>query len=136
MLSKKYSRTEIIRNQIDQACILYKQENYISSFTLASVAETIINEILKARGTKSTDDSYIEFCRLYEQSFGRNTPSDQKILRNKNQERNILKHCTKENSEYVVINPKLQAEITISRAIEGFIRLDKSKSEIMNDFCW
>ena len=133
-MKETISKVEVSRIQIEKACELHIQRDFVCSLSLAGSSESLTHELAIARGHDSGDSWHIKFIRFWREKAGLQSPSTKDILNEKNWARNMMKHQGNEDSEEIVINLELESFLAIKRSIENYQRLGNNRTEVMINF--
>ena len=133
-MKETISKADVARIQIEKACELHIEGDFVCSLTLAGSSESLTHELVTALGHASGDSWHIKFIRFRREKAGLQSPSTKDILNLKNWARNMFKHHRIGDSEEIEVNLKLESFLAIKRSIENYQRLGNHRTVVMNNF--
>ncbi|EPM5497419.1 hypothetical protein [Vibrio fluvialis] len=135
-MKEKINKRDILTSQINIACSLYLDKEYICSLTLSGSAETLSEGLLEANGLKESASNavFVKFKRFLFEWRNEDIPRTNVILRDRNWARNVIKHHNKSDEEIIEINIKLQSFIVLKSCLENYRKLGLVLTKPMRDF--
>ena len=123
-----FKKDEVAFEQLHCAIELFFAQRFIPAITMAGASEEIYGKTVTLRGYRNSQNLVWDFYFLR----GRPTGKIEKQVRDAgNRVRNGLKHGAEGTIEF---NPKLEAFLLITRTIENYLRLGKTKTDLMHQF--
>lgn len=133
-MKETLNKVDIARAQIEKACELHLQREFICSLTLAGSSESLTNELVQSRGKESGDSWHVKFIRFWREKSGFQSPPNKDILYRKNWARNSVKHHKANEPEEIEINVEFESLMAIMRSIENYQRLGNARTKSMDSF--
>ena len=133
-MKETISKVTIARMQIEKACGLHLECNYVCALTLAGSSEGLTHEFSEVHGRESGDYWYVKCIRFLREKAGSQSPSTTDILKNKNWARNSVKHHQAGAPEEIKINLEFESFLAIKRSIENYQCLGYPQTDCMELF--
>lgn len=118
-----YNKKQLALEQLNCACELYLEGEYVSAISLGGCSEGLAEQIISANCEKPGSDWTTRFIRFLREHSGKYSPSNEEILREVNWVKNCLKHHKKNDPIDIDFDAKLSSILVIKRAIENIQRL-------------
>ena len=123
---RRISKSEVARTQLAEAINLFLAGKYLCAITLAGAAEEVLARLLNQQGKISVvEESFQALQHIREEVglFAMSGKPKNKIFNEWNFARNMLKHHSKTDDEFVVINLFDEAYWMIKRSLANAEKL-------------
>lgn len=122
-----FKKDVIALEQLHCAIELFLEQRFIPAITLAGAAEELYGKAITLRGRRNAQSIVWDFVSLWNPT----KKTARQVCDAGNRIRNGLKHGTQESIEF---DPKLEAFLLITRAIENYLHFGKTRSDLMRQF--
>jgi hypothetical protein len=132
---KRYRKIDIARSLLENACALYKEQQYFAVLNLSGASEEILGKYLKKNSKENALESEKrDFILINKKLFNRDI-SDTAAADFLNKSKNAIKHYDEKNSngDFVVFDPKDDAESMLLRALTNWWRLEEDLTPLMDE---
>lgn len=128
-----YSKILIATIQLERAIsVLIEHEDYVSAITLAGAAEEMLGAMVITRGGESAYHSTESAFNYIYRHYFREEPPKGHFRELAVGTRNHLKHYSE--TDQVSFDAQMEAATLIGRAIDNFVKLMGSETELMKTF--
>jgi len=134
---EKYGKLDIALSLLDKAIKIYQEgDHYFAALHLAGAAEEVLGKFLKKKGIDTSLESEKEAFVLVNRELLKRTISEKYAADFLNKAKNSIKHMDEKNAddEYVVMDPKEDANNMIQRALTNCWRLELELTPLMQEF--
>jgi len=132
---QSFAKIEIAISQINTAIDIYMNgQDLFSVITLAGAGEEILARFIKMANKESSLKKHAVALLVIHQEINKNLPSLKNVINSLNKAKNSIKHMDDTEDDYVIMDPRFEAEAMLHRAIENYYTLTGQLTEQMESY--